>query len=165
MTGAFALAIRPAVPGDAPLVLTLVRELAAYERLSHEVDATEALIDAALFGHHPRAFCDLAEWAGEPAGFAVWFYSFSTFRGRHGIHLEDVFVRPGCRGRGIGRALLAGLARRCLDEGLARLEWSVLDWNEPALGFYAALGAEPVAGWVRQRLDGEALAVLAGERA
>lgn len=106
------LRIRPARPGDASLVLSLVRELADYEELAHEVDATEAMVDAALFGTAPRAFCDIAEWEGTPAGFALWFYNYSTFRGRHGIYLEDLYVRPAHRGRGIGKALLAGLARR-----------------------------------------------------
>lgn len=159
------VAIRPARPGEAPLVLALIRELADYERLAHEVDATEAGIAAALFAPAPRAHCDLAWRAGEegdePVGFALWFYTFSTFRGRHGIHLEDLYVRPAERGRGAGRALLAGLARRCAAEGLPRLEWSVLDWNAPALDFYRRLGAAPMAGWTMQRLEGAALAALA----
>jgi GNAT superfamily N-acetyltransferase len=102
----------------------------------------------------------VAEWAGEPVGCAIWFYSFSTFRGRHGIYLEDLYVRPEHRSRGIGRGLLARLARRCLDEGLPRLEWSVLDWNEPALAVYRALGAEPMSEWTVHRVTGEALARL-----
>jgi GNAT superfamily N-acetyltransferase len=157
--------IRAAVPGDTPLILSLVRELADYERLAHEVDATEAMLETALFGPDPRAFCDLAEVDGAAAGFALWFRNFSTFRGRHGIYLEDLFVRPAYRGRGIGRALLVGLARRCEAEGLPRLEWSVLNWNEPALRFYASLGAEPMSGWTIHRLGGEPLARLAGEGA
>jgi GNAT superfamily N-acetyltransferase len=156
-------AIRPARPGDAALVLAFIRELAAYERLAHEVVAGEADIDRALFGENPRAFCDIAEWEGAPAGFALWFYNFSTFRGRHGIYLEDLFVRPEHRGRGIGRALLANLARRCVAEDLPRLEWWVLDWNEPALAFYRSLGAAPMDEWTVQRVTGEALARLAGE--
>jgi GNAT superfamily N-acetyltransferase len=151
------LTLRPAAPGEGALVLDLVRELAEYERLPHEVDATAENLERALFGDAPRAFCQLALWRGEPAGFALWFYSFSTFRGRHGIYLEDLFVRPAFRGRGIGRALLAGLARRCRDEGLPRLEWSVLDWNDPALAFYRGLGAAPMEGWTIQRLSGAAL--------
>ena len=153
--------IRPAVAADTPLVLDLIRELAAYERLLPEVDATEAGLGAALFGQSPRVFCDIAEWRGEPAGCAIWFYNFSTFRGRHGIYLEDLFVRPAFRGQGIGRALLAHLARRCVSEGLPRLDWWVLDWNEPAMGFYRSLGALPMADWTVQRLTGEALAQLA----
>ena len=112
------LAIRRARPDEAGLVLSLVRELAEYEKLLHEVEATEADIDAALFGSHPRLFCEIAEWEGEPVGFAVWFINFSTFSGRSGIYLEDLFVRPAQRGKGIGKALLAHLARQCVDEWL-----------------------------------------------
>ena len=155
--------IRPAAPADAALVLALIRELAEYERLSGEVDADEATIAAALFGDSPRAFCDIAEWDGEAAGFALWFYSFSTFRGRHGIYLEDLFVRPAHRGRGIGRALLQNLARRCAAEALARLEWAVLDWNEPSIAFYRSLGARPMEAWTVYRLTGEALDRLGAE--
>ena len=153
--------IRPAAPAEAGLVFAFVRELAAYERLAHEVDATEETVAAALFGPNPRVFADLALWNGAPAGFALWFYNFSTFRGRHGIYLEDLFVRPAFRGHGIGRALLRHLARRCRAEGLARLEWWVLDWNEPALGFYRSLGAVPMDEWTVQRVTGEALERLA----
>ena len=155
------LAIRPAAPADAALVLSFIRELAEYERLAHEVVATDGDIAAALFGPEPRVFADIAEWNGEPAGFALWFYNFSTFRGRHGIYLEDLFVRPDFRGHGIGRALLAHLARRCIAEGQPRLEWWVLDWNEPALRFYRSLGAVPQDEWTTFRLDGEALVRLA----
>ncbi len=158
-----ALTIRPARPDEAGLVLAFIRELAEYERLAHEVKATEADIAAALFGENPRAFADIAEWNGEPVGFALWFYNFSTFRGRHGIYLEDLFVRPGVRGHGIGRALLRRLAQRCLAEGLGRLEWWVLDWNEPALRFYRSLGAVPMEEWTVQRVTGEALERLAEE--
>ena len=153
--------IRTAAPAESGLVLAFVRELAAYERLAHEVDATEEALAAALFGPNPRVFADLALWNGEPAGFALWFYNFSTFRGRHGIYLEDLFVRPAFRGHGIGRALLRHLARRCRAEGLARLEWWVLDWNEPALRFYRSLGAVPMDEWTVQRVTGEALERLA----
>jgi GNAT superfamily N-acetyltransferase len=153
--------IRPAVPAESGLVLAFVRELAAYERLAHEVDATEEALAAALFGPNPRVFADIALWNGEPAGFALWFYNFSTFRGRHGIYLEDLFVRPAFRGHGIGRALLRHLARRCRAEGLARLEWWVLDWNEPALRFYRSLGAVPMGEWTVQRVTGAALERLA----
>jgi GNAT superfamily N-acetyltransferase len=153
--------IRPAVPAESGLVLAFVRELAAYERLADEVDASEEALAAALFGPNPRVFADLALWNGEPAGFALWFYNFSTFRGRHGIYLEDLFVRPAFRGHGIGRALLRHLARRCRAEGLARLEWWVLDWNEPALRFYRSLGAVPMDEWTVQRVTGAALERLA----
>lgn len=155
------LTLRPADAADTAEILALIRELADYERLLHEVDATERGLHEALFGAAPRVRCDIAEWEGAVAGFALWFYTFSTFRGRHGIHLEDLFVRPALRGRGIGRALLAGLAQRCVQEGLPRLEWSVLDWNEPALAFYRSLGARPLTGWVPHRLTDEALEALA----
>jgi len=172
------LKLRPAAARDAASVLELIRELADYERLLGEVDATEDGLRAALFGPAPRVFCDIAEWHGSAdgaeaagdagdapavAGFALWFYNFSTFRGRHGIYLEDLFVRPAFRGRGIGRALLAGLAARCVREDLARLEWSVLDWNEPALAFYRTLGARAMDEWVPHRVTGEALTALARE--
>jgi GNAT superfamily N-acetyltransferase len=155
-------AIRPAIPADAPLIFALIGELAAYEKLSHEVKASQAGIAAILFGAAPRAFCDIAELDGEAVGFALWFYNVSTFEGRHGIWLEDLFVRPQARGRGAGLALLRRLARRCRDEDLARLEWAVLDWNELAINFYDALGAAAKSEWITRRLSGEALAALAG---
>src|SRR6478735_12770618 len=141
------LSIRPAVSADAALVMSFIRELAEYERLAHEVDATPDDIAAALFGLNPRVFADIAEIDGEPAGFALWFYNFSTFRGRHGLYLEDLFVRPDYRSRGVGKALLKNLARRCVTEGLPRLEWWVLNWNEPALRFYRSIGAVPMDEW------------------
>jgi diamine N-acetyltransferase len=155
------LVIRPAVPGDAGLVLGFVRALAEYEKLAHEVEASEASIDAMLFGPNPRVFADIAEWDGEPVGFAIWFYNFSTFLGRHGLWLEDLYVVPGQRGRGIGKALLARLARRCLDEGLGRLEWWVLDWNTPAIDVYKAQGARLMDEWTVCRTTGDDLARLA----
>lgn len=158
---AMTLTIRRAEAHDASLILAFIRELAAYERLAHEVDATEEGLSEALFGPRPRVFADIAEWEGEPAGFALWFYNFSTFRGRHGIYLEDLFVSPAFRSKGIGRALLQHLARRCVSEGLPRLEWWVLDWNEPALRFYHSLGAVPMDEWTVQRVTGEALERLA----
>jgi GNAT superfamily N-acetyltransferase len=156
------LLIRPARPGEAGLVLSFIRALADYERLAHEVEATEASLDAALFGPAPRVFCDIAEWDGTPGGFALWFYNFSTFRARHGIWLEDLYVDPQLRGRGIGKALMASLARRCVAEGLGRLEWWVLDWNAPAIEVYRAIGARMMDDWTVCRLDGAALARLAG---
>jgi len=159
------ITIRPALPGESALVLAFVRELAEYEQLAHTIDATEAMIDAALFGPHPRVFCDIAEWVGEPVGFALWFLNFSSFRGCHGIYLEDLFVRPAHRGRGIGTALLRHLARRCVAEGWTRLEWAVLDWNAPSIAFYQAQGAELMHEWTTCRISGEALAQLAGEPA
>lgn len=155
------LTIRRARPGEAGLVLGFIRELAEYERLLHEVRAGEAEVDAALFCENPRVFCDLAFLDGEPVGFALYFYNFSTFLGRHGIWLEDLYVRESLRGRGIGKALLAGLARRCVAEGLGRLEWWVLDWNAPAIATYRALGAQPMEEWTVQRLTGDALTRLA----
>jgi diamine N-acetyltransferase len=155
--------IRPAVPEDAGLVFDLVHELAVYERLEADVDATPEMIAGALFGPAPRVFCDIAEWQGQPAGFALWFYNFSTFRGRHGIYLEDLFVRPAQRGHGLGKALLARLARRCVTENLARLEWSVLDWNTPSIDFYKAQGAVMLDGWTTCRVTGEALWRLADQ--
>jgi len=155
------LTIRNADERDTSLILSFIQELAEYERLAHEVDATEADLATALFGSNPRVFADIAEWEGRPAGFALWFYNFSTFRGRHGIYLEDLFVRPEFRSKGIGRALLKHLARRCLAEGLPRLEWWVLDWNDPALNFYRSIGALPMDEWTVQRVTGAALAKLA----
>jgi len=156
-----ALTIRRARPGEAGLVLSLVRELAEYEKLLHEVDATEAMLDAALFGQTPRLFCEIAEWRGEPAGFAVWFVNFSTFSGRPGIYLEDLFVRPAQRGKGIGKALLAHLAGQCVSNGWTRLQWAVLDWNTPSIEFYKSLGAELMAEWTVCRVTGPALTALA----
>src|SRR6204780_3192584 len=135
------LHLRRARPDEAGVVLSLVRELAEYEKLLHEVEATESDIAAALFGDNPRLFCDIAEWNGEVAGFAVWFINFSTFSGRSGIYLEDLFVRPALRGKGIGKALLSHLAKQCVANGWSRLQWSVLDWNEPSIAFYKSLGA------------------------
>jgi len=153
--------VRPAAPADAPLIHAFIHELADYERLAHEAKATEADVRAALFAANPRAFCDIVELEDEPVGFALWFYNLSTFEGRHGIYLEDLFVRPAARGRGAGLALLRRLARRCRDEGLARLEWAVLDWNGPAIAFYDRLGATTQAEWLKRHLSGEALARLA----
>ena len=154
------LVIRAAMPADAQLVYSLVRELAEYERLLDDVDATAEDLARALFGPTPRVFCDIAEWDGEAAGFALWFYNFSTFRGRHGIYLEDLFVRPAFRGKGIGKALLVHLAQRAIAEGCARVEWSVLDWNEPSIKFYESLGAIAMEEWTIYRLTGEALKKL-----
>lgn len=154
------LSIRPARSGEAGLVLSFVKELAEYEKLLHEVVATEDEIAASLFGDNPRVFCDIAEWDGEPVGFALWFYTYSTFRGRHGIWLEDLFVRPGQRGRGIGKALMARLAQRCVAEDLPRLAWWVLNWNEPSRVFYRSIGAKAQDEWTVKRLEGEALRKL-----
>lgn len=157
-----ALQIRPAEPEDAGTIVRLIRDLADYEKLLHEAKATEADIAAALFAPAPRVFCDIARWNGEPVGFALWFYTFSTFVGRHGIWLEDLFVDPKMRGLGIGKALLSGLAERCVAEGLGRLEWAVLDWNAPSIAFYESLGARAMDDWTIYRLTGEALARAGG---
>jgi len=155
------LEIRPAERSDAALILGFVRKLAEYERLLHEVEAGEADIVRDLFGENPRVFCDIARWDAAPAGFALWFHSYSTFRGRHGLYLEDLFVEPAYRGRGVGKALLIRLAQRCRAEGLDRLEWSVLDWNAPSIEFYKSLGALPRDEWTVFRLTGDALKNLA----
>jgi GNAT superfamily N-acetyltransferase len=155
------LTIRRALSGEAGLVLSLVRELAEYEKLLHEVEATEAGIGAALFGSDPRLFCEIAEWGGKPAGFAVWFLNFSTFSGRPGIYLEDLYVRPAQRGNGIGKALLAHLAKQCVANGWSRLQWAVLDWNTPSIEFYKSLGAELMDEWTICRVTGPAMTALA----
>ncbi|MEN3350565.1 MAG: hypothetical protein V7632_4200 [Bradyrhizobium sp.] len=155
------LTVRRARPDEAGLVFSLVRELAEYEKLLHEVQASEADIAEALFCANPRVFCDIAEWNGEVAGFAVWFVNYSTFAGRHGIYLEDLFVRPALRGKGIGKALLVHLARECVAQGWARLQWAVLDWNAPSIAFYKSLGADLMDEWTICRVCGPALAALA----
>ncbi|MGA0608118.1 GNAT family N-acetyltransferase [Phenylobacterium sp. VNQ135] len=156
------VAVRVATVADAPLILSFIRELAEYERLLHEVEATEADIRRDLFGENPRAFCEIAEADGTPVGFALWFYNYSTFRGRAGIYLEDLFVRPEARGLGAGKALLSRLAERCVEADLGRLEWAVLNWNAPSIAFYDSLGAGAMTEWTVRRLDGEALRRLAG---
>ena len=151
------LTIRAARPEDGALIFALVRELADYEKLLVEVDASEEKIAATLFAPEPRLYCDIAEWDGKAAGFAVWFLNYSTFRGRHGIYVEDIFVLPAFRQRGIGKALMARLAQRCVDEGYARFEWAVLDWNAPSLAFYKSIGAQVLNEWRICRLSGAAL--------
>jgi len=151
------LIIRPAHEGDVPLILRFIRELAVYQKLEHEVVADEASLRATLFGPHPFAEVLIAEQAGESAGFALFFHSYSTFQGRPGIHLEDLYVSDSLRGQGIGGALLAYLADLAVARGCGRLEWSVLDWNTPAIGFYRGLGAAPMDDWTLFRLTGEAL--------
>jgi GNAT superfamily N-acetyltransferase len=155
------LTIRRARSDEAGLVLSLVRELAEYEKLLHEFEATEADIAAALFADNPLLFCEIAERDGEPVGFAVWFINFSTFSGRPGIYLEDLFVRPLHRGKGIGKALLAHLAKACVANGWSRLQWSVLDWNTPSIEFYKSLGAVMMDEWTICRIGGAALIALA----
>jgi GNAT superfamily N-acetyltransferase len=155
--------IRTAVPADIPEIHAMIRELAEYERALDQARATEEMLRTALFGEHPAAFALIAEddASGKTVGFALWFRNFSTWRGVHGIYLEDLYVRPEARGGGHGRALLGELARICVARGYGRLEWAVLDWNEPSIGFYKALGAEPMDEWTVYRLTGEPLARLA----
>ena len=155
--------IRPAVPGDLPLIATLIRDLAEYEKLAHEVRFDEAVLGANLFGPHPHAEVVIGEVDGVAQGFALYFHNFSTFEGRPGIYLEDLYVRPEARGAGLGKALLAYLAKLAIDRDCARLQWSVLDWNAPSIGFYKSLGAVPLDEWTVMRVDGEALRSLAGQ--
>lgn len=154
-------AIRAARPADCALILSLVRELADYEKLSAEVEATEEWIAAVLFGDTPRLFCEIGTWNGEAVGFSTWFLNYSTFRGSVGIFIEDLFVRPAYRGRGIGRGLMASLARRCIDQGYGRCEWAVLGWNAPSIAFYKSIGAHLREDWRLCRLSGEALKTFA----
>lgn len=156
-----ALTIRRAGAADVPVILTFIRELAVYEHLEHEVIATEADVHAALFGPRPYAEVALACLDAEPVGFALYFHNFSTFVGKPGIYLEDLFVRPAARGCGAGKRLFAYLARTALERGCARLDWAVLDWNEPSIGFYRSLGAVDQSEWTTYRLDGAALVRLA----
>ena len=157
------LRLRDAVSGDIPILLALIKELAIYERREALVVATPELLQRHLFGAVPRAHAMLAEQDGAAVGNALWFYSFSTFTGTPSLYVEDVYVRPERRGQGIGRALFADLARRAVAAECARMEWSVLNWNETAICFYRSLGAEALDEWTTQRLDGDALSHLAGE--
>ena len=154
------LSIRPATPDDLPLIAQLIRDLADYEKLAHEVRFDEAVLGAKLFGPRPYAEVVIGEIAGEAQGFALFFHNFSTFEGKPGIYLEDLFVRPAARGSGLGKALLAHLAALAVARDCARLEWSVLDWNEPAIGFYRKLGARLMDEWTVMRVDGAALTQL-----
>jgi GNAT superfamily N-acetyltransferase len=155
------VSVRDVRPEDVPAVVKLVHELADYERAADECHLTEEQLRAVLFGPSPALFGFVAELDGEVVGFALWFLNFSTWRGVHGIYLEDLYVRPEHRGHGFGQRLLARLARECVERGYARLEWSVLDWNEPALGFYRRLGAVQMDEWTVNRLTGDALTALA----
>ncbi|HEX5509226.1 MAG TPA: GNAT family N-acetyltransferase [Pseudolabrys sp.] len=159
------ITIRAARPADSALVFSFVCELADYERLSSEVNATESQIAAELFSVQPRTFCDIAEWNGEAVGFAVWFLNFSSFSGRNGLYLEDIFVRPAFRGKGLGKALMKRLAQRCVSEGWPRFEWTVLDWNKPSIEFYRSIGARVMEEWRICRMSGEALQRFARENA
>ncbi|MEV7087710.1 GNAT family N-acetyltransferase [Streptomyces sp. NPDC093085] len=150
--------IRTATPADVPVIHAMIRELAEYEKALHEARATEEQLHEALFGERPAVFGHVAEDEnGDPVGFALWFLAFSTWRGVHGVYLEDLYVRPTSRGAGHGKALLTELARICVERGYQRLEWSVLDWNEPSIAFYRSLGARPQDGWTVYRLTDDAL--------
>ncbi|MCA0209980.1 MAG: GNAT family N-acetyltransferase [Proteobacteria bacterium] len=155
------IAIRPATPADLPLIAQFIRDLADYEKLAHEVRFDEAKLGEKLFGPRPYAEVLIGEIDATPQGFALFFHNFSTFEGRPGLYLEDLFVRPEARGSGLGKALLAHLAALCTERDCARLEWSVLDWNAPAIGFYQSLGAKLMDEWTVMRVDGEALTKLA----
>jgi len=158
------LVIRPALPADVPQIGQLIRELATYEREPAKAVATDEDLLRDGFGPQPRYFCLIAEWDGAAAGFAFYFHNYSTWLGRWGLFLEDLFVRPAFRGRGIGKALLVELARIAVREGCGRINWHVLEWNTPALQFYESLGARALRDWVIMRLDGEAIERLAGGR-
>ena len=157
-----AITIRPAVEADVAVILQFIRDLAKYEHLEHEVVATEGLLREALFGGRPYAEVALACLNGEPVGFALFFHNFSTFLGRPGIYLEDLYVRPEARGHGVGRQVLTWLAAISVSRGCGRLEWAVLDWNEPSIRFYRNLGAVPLDDWTTYRVAGPALNQLAG---
>lgn len=158
------LTIAAATIEDVPTILRLIRALADYEKLSNEVVASEDSLHAALFGEQPGAECLIAREHGEPIGFALYFHNFSTFLGRRGLYLEDLFVEPAHRGKGYGKALLQQLARVAVERGCGRLEWSVLDWNAPAIGFYESLGAKLMSEWRIFRLTGEALQTFAADK-
>lgn len=155
--------IRPATPADVPEILSMIHELAAYEKAAHEVRATEELLHDTLFRDNPAAFAHIAQQDGETVGFALWFLTYSTWRGVHGVYLEDLYVRPQHRGGGHGFALMRRLAEICAERGYQRLEWSVLDWNEPSIRFYEQLGAINQDEWLRYRLTDEPLRRLAGD--
>lgn len=159
------LSIRPATPADLPLIAQFIRELADYEKLAHEVRFDESTLGQKLFGPRPYAEVIIGEIDDAAQGFALFFHNFSTFEGRPGIYLEDLFVRPEARGSGLGKALLAHLAGLCVERDCARLEWSVLDWNEPSIGFYKSLGARMMDEWTVMRVDGDALTALAASTA
>ncbi|WP_406085652.1 GNAT family N-acetyltransferase [Streptomyces virginiae] len=155
--------IRNAEVTDVPVIHAMIRELAEYEKVPHEARATEEQLREALFGERPAVFAHIAETdEGEAVGFSVWFLSFSTWRGAHGIYLEDLYVRPGVRGGGYGKALLAELARTCVERGYERLEWSVLDWNSSAIDFYRSVGAVSMDEWTVNRMTDDALRKLGG---
>jgi GNAT superfamily N-acetyltransferase len=155
--------LEEAAETDVPLILSFIKELAEYERLAHAVVATEEMIRESLFGERPYAECLIAYYGDAPVGFALFFHNFSTFRGAPGLYLEDLYVRPEMRGKGVGRALLRRLAQIAVERRCGRMEWAVLDWNQPAIKFYQSLGAVPLDDWIIYRLTGEALERLATE--
>lgn len=155
------LNIRSAQKSDCAEIVSLISELAEYEKLAHEAKATPEIIEQALFCENPNAYCEIAEWDGQVAGLALYFYNFSTFIGSNGLYLEDLFVRPQYRGKGIGKSLLLRLVHIAKEQDCGRMEWSVLDWNKPAIDFYLGLGAKPMEEWTVYRLDKKALNALA----
>lgn len=156
------ISIRAAHEKDVPTILGFIRELANYEKLSHEVVATESMLQQHLFGPRPVAEVLIAEWDAKAVGFALFFHNFSTFLGRPGIYLEDLYIQPHARGRGIGKAMLVRIGKLAVERGCGRVEWSVLDWNEPSIQFYRKLGAVPMSDWTVFRVTGDALTRLAG---
>ena len=155
--------IRHASVEDCPLILGFIKELAEYEKLSHEVVATPAILEESLFGETPYAHVIIAEYLGKAVGYALFFHNYSTFTGRPGIYLEDLYVQPEYRGKGFGKSLLSYIAKLAVDKNCTRVEWSVLDWNEPSIQFYRSIGAKPMDEWTVQRLDGEALDEFAAQ--
>lgn len=158
------LTIRKGTPHDIPLILEFIRELAEYERLADQAVATEEDLRRDGFSGDPRFHVEIAEWEAEPAGFALWFYNYSTFRGKPGIYLEDLFVRPHFRRKGIGKALLVHMAKLAVEQGCGRYQWQVLDWNTPSIEFYESLGAKLMKEWMTMRVSGEALLKLGAKR-
>ena len=155
--------IRSASNADVPLILSFIRELAEFEKLSHEVVATEEALRATLFGERPAAEVRIGELQGKPVAFALFFHNYSTFLGKPGLYLEDLYVKPECRGKGLGKVMLSYLAKVAVERNCGRFEWWVLDWNTPAIDFYTKIGAVPMSEWTVQRVTGEALTKLAGE--
>ena len=149
--------IRPATVSDAPVILELIKELAEYEKAPNEVVATTKDIESTIFATDPKVFCDLVEIDNQVVGMAIWFLNYSTWQGKHGIYLEDLYIKPEYRGRGLGKALLQHLARLCNERGYGRFQWWVLDWNSPAIEFYHSIGASPMSEWTVYRVEGEPL--------